>query len=118
MRKTQLSLWLLRTLESTSTGVRLGVVRSLWTKNVSTDTEVRFANSTLSLASFIGCAVLGELAAEEVMRLSKAKSSKISTPESIIQESTSRTANTLRPMASCDYLKRWKRSRWSARAHP
>src|SRR5262245_58663380 len=96
MRKTQLSLWLLRTLESRSTDVRLGVVRSRWTKNFSRDTKVRFANSTLSLASFAsfaGFPVVGELEAEAVARLSESRSSNMSTFESANQDMASKIAN-------------------------
>ena len=113
MRKTQLSLWLLRTLESGSSNVGFGFVRSLRTKNFSKDTKVRFANSILSLASFTGFAAIGELDAEAVARLSESRSSNMSTPESIIQDSTSSIANTRRTMASCDYLKSCSRSRWN-----
>jgi hypothetical protein len=77
------------------------------------DTKVRFANSMLSLASFTGFAVIGELDAKAVARLSESRSSKMSTPESIIQDNTSSIANTRRTMASCDYLKSCSRSRWN-----
>src|SRR5215475_9253619 len=113
MRKTQLSLWLLRTLESGSSNVGFAFARSLCTKNFSKDTKVRFANSILSLASFTGFAVIGELDAEAVARLSESRSSNMSTPESIIQDNTSSIDNSRRTMASVDYLKSCSRSRWN-----
>jgi len=96
MRKTQLSLWLLNAGESTDVAASMLQVvlsRSISLENFSKDGEVQFANSTLSLANFTGFAVLGELEAEGLPRLSKSKSSNMSTPEKTIQDRISRIAN-------------------------
>src|SRR6266478_2920029 len=96
MRKTQLSLWLLNDLESrhvSTSIVQVVLSRSIYRESFSKNVGVRFANSTLSLANFTGFAVLGELEAEGLPRLSKSKSSSMSTPEKTIQDRISRIAN-------------------------
>src|SRR6476660_2142026 len=96
MRKTQLSLWLLKALESrdASTSVVWAVLsRSIRLESFLRYIKVWFANSTLSLANFTGFAVWGELEAEGLPRLSKSKSSGMSTPEKTIQDRISRIAN-------------------------
>ena len=96
MRKTQLSLWLLNTGESTDVAasmLQLVFSRSKSLENLSKDGEVQFANSTVSLANFTDFAVVGELEAEGELLLSRSKSSNMSTAENTIQDRTSRTAN-------------------------
>ena len=93
MRKTQLSLWLREapgSKDSVASFVQVPLSSSVDVKSLS---KVRLANSRWLLASLTGFAVLGELEAEGVSRLSKSRSSNMSTSESTIQDTASRIAN-------------------------
>jgi len=93
MRKTQLSLWLREvpgSKDNVASFVQAPLSRSVDVKSLS---KVRLASSTWSLVSLTGFAVLGELEAEGVSRLSKSKSSDMSTFESTIQDMVSNIAN-------------------------
>jgi hypothetical protein len=94
-----LSLWLLGVLKSVVRILLRVLSGSVGLENFSKVNETRFANSMLSLANFTGFAVVGELEAEAVLRLSRSKSFNMSTPENIIQDRTSRSATVLRSMA-------------------
>lgn len=94
MRKTQLSLWLREApdpKDHAASFVQVPLSRSEDLKSLS---KVRLANWTWSLDSLTGFAVLGELEAEGLSRLSTSNSSNMSTPESTIQDRISKSANT------------------------
>ena len=94
MRKTQLSLWLREapgSKDNVASFAQVPLSRSVDVKSLS---KVRLASSTWLLASLTGFAVLGELEAEGISRLSKSRSSNMSTSESTIQDTASKIANT------------------------
>ena len=93
MSKMQLSSWLRKApypKDHAASFVPVLLSRSEYLKSLS---KARLANSTWSLASLTGFAVLGELEAEGLSRLSKSKSSNMSTSESTIQDTASKIAN-------------------------
>ena len=92
MRKTQLSLWLREapgSKDNMASFVKVPLSRSVDMKSLS---KVRLASSTWLLASLTGFAALGELEAEGVSRLSKFRSSNMSTFVSTIQDTASKIA--------------------------
>ena len=92
MRKMQLSLWLRKApypKDHAASFVQVLLSRSEDLKSLS---KARLASSTWSLASLTGFAVLGELEAEGVSRLSKFRSSNMSTFVSTIQDTASKIA--------------------------
>ena len=93
IRKTQLSLWVRKDPDSKDDAACLVQPALSRSEDLNSLSKVRLASSMRSFTSLTGFAVLGELEAEGASRLSKSRSSNMSTAESAIQDTASRIAN-------------------------